>query len=74
MSRDQSPAFSRFIIRSPLLDSGIISLQITGVGDTEPLQPYPESLEGLLAGDWNRIAAANTRVEFKFLPAEDAGL
>ena len=37
-------------------------------GNTDPLMPYPLTADGVTAGAWNRIAAANQRVEISLVP------
>ena len=45
-----------------------IKVVITSFGDEHPVQAYPALSEVKTAGDWNRIARLNTRIEFKIVP------
>ncbi len=47
---------------------GPISIKLVPVGVFEPLAPYPADSDIPLAGDWNRIAARNQRVEMILRP------
>jgi hypothetical protein len=44
--------------------SGAITVAIENGGSGRPSTPYPARTDTLIAGDWNRAAAANNRVEF----------
>jgi len=44
--------------------AGAISVAIENAGSAHPIVPYPPRGEALTAGEWNRAAAANNRVEF----------
>lgn len=47
---------------------GPVSIKLVPVGVFEPLAPYPADSDNPLAGDWNRIAARNQRVEMMLRP------
>jgi CheY-like chemotaxis protein len=60
----QSLAFANLIAGIRQRASGSISIELeTGVMPRNTT-PYPVRTEGLTAGEWNRVAAANNRVEF----------
>jgi CheY-like chemotaxis protein len=61
----QSLAFANLIAGVRQRASGAISIDLES-GATSPhnTTPYPVRTEGLTAGEWNRVAAANNRVEF----------
>jgi hypothetical protein len=44
--------------------AGAITVAIENAGGARPSTPYPARVESLTAGEWNRAAAANNRVEF----------
>lgn len=62
-SGGQSAAFRDFLQQSPELGSGNISLEIVPKGAAEPRVEYPAVSAVKTAGDWNRIARLNNRVE-----------
>ncbi len=47
---------------------GEIRFAISSQGSTQPRHAYPAFSQGITAGEWNRIAAANHRVEIRVLP------
>jgi CheY-like chemotaxis protein len=59
----QSVAFANFIRLADERSGGRIRYEIISLGNSDPLMSYPASAEGMTAGSWNRIAAANNRVE-----------
>jgi len=48
---------------------GAITVAFDDAGSTRPAAPNPPRSESLTAGEWNRAAAANNRVEFAAEPA-----
>lgn len=65
---EQSVAFANFIRVAGERSGGRLRYQIVSLGNSDPLIPYPLTAQGMTAGDWNRIAAANNRVEITLLP------
>ena len=59
----QSEAFAEFLAAAPLLNRGGIEVDaaLLGMRDSRPRYPYPPEVR--TAGEWNRIAALNNRVE-----------
>ena len=47
---------------------GEIRFEISSHGSTQPRNAYPAFTQGISAGEWNAIAAANHRVEIRILP------
>jgi hypothetical protein len=41
---------------------------LESAGNSRAATPYPQRSESLTAGEWNRAAAANNRVEFSAEP------
>jgi hypothetical protein len=64
----ESVAFANMIATAQRNSGGRIDVQV-GAGSAEEIQtPYPPVSDTLLAGDWNRVAAANNRVELRWEP------
>ncbi len=68
--QQQSLAFANLIAGVRQRTSGNILVAMDGSGPARNVAPYPARTETLTAGEWNRAAAANNRVEFN---AESAG-
>jgi hypothetical protein len=60
----QSLAFANLVAGVRQRSGGAISVVLESAGFTRGTAPYPPRSETLTAGDWNRVAAANNRVEF----------
>jgi CheY-like chemotaxis protein len=60
----QSLAFANLIAGVRQRTAGAITVAIESAGSARPSTPYPARVESLTAGEWNRAAAANNRVEF----------
>jgi len=63
VSLRQSVAFANMISTARENSKGALDLQISAGTADETITPYPPISEGLTAGEWNRVAAANNRVE-----------
>ena len=70
LSDRQTSHFEFFRAASPVLaDSGIeLDVVVRDRSDSEPRVPYPANPQ--TAGDWNRIAAINNRLEYSLQPDE----
>jgi len=64
----QSIAFANFIATSPLVNNSGISIERVSHLYSRPRAPYPPQQQGVTAFEWNRIAAANNRVEVTLVP------
>jgi len=64
----QSLAFANLVAGVRQRSAGTISVVIENVGSSRPASPYPPRTEALTAGEWNRTAASNNRVEFTAEP------
>jgi CheY-like chemotaxis protein len=64
----QSIAFANFAATLRQRSGGAIEIEVENGGRTSPIE-YPEQRENTTAGEWNRIAALNNRVEFRAVPA-----
>jgi hypothetical protein len=64
----QSVAFANFALMLRQRTAGAISVDIVNGGRRAPVG-YPEQGEGSTAGDWNKVAEQNNRVEFRVVPA-----
>jgi CheY-like chemotaxis protein len=62
-SERQSVAFANMIATARENGNGKLDIQISAGSADETLTPYPPAGESLTAGDWNRAAAVNNRVE-----------
>jgi CheY-like chemotaxis protein len=60
----QSLAFANLIAGVHQRTAGAITVAIENAGSAHPSAPYPVRVESLTAGEWNRAAVANNRVEF----------
>jgi CheY-like chemotaxis protein len=60
----QSLAFANLIAGVRQRTAGAIAVAIENAGSAHPSAPYPVRVESLTAGEWNRAAVANNRVEF----------
>jgi hypothetical protein len=66
VSARQSVAFANMIAAARQSANGRIDIEIAAGGADEIVTPYPPVSDGLTAGEWNRIAAANNRVEVRW--------
>jgi CheY-like chemotaxis protein len=64
----QSIAFANFLATSPLVNNSGITIEFVPHLYSRPRVNYPPQQEGVNAFEWNRIAAANNRVEVALLP------
>jgi len=60
----QSLAFANLVAGVRQRSAGQISVSMENAGSSHPATAYPARNETLTAGEWNRAAAANNRVEF----------
>jgi CheY-like chemotaxis protein len=60
----QSLAFANLIAGVRQRTSGAISVLLDDASTTRSAAPYPPRTDAVTAGEWNRAAAANNRVEF----------
>jgi CheY-like chemotaxis protein len=60
----QSLAFANLVAGVRQRTAGAITVALESAGSGHPGTPYPARTESLTAGDWNKAAAANNRVEF----------
>lgn len=60
----QSLAFANLVAGVRQRTAGAITVALESTGTAHPSTPYPARTDSLAAGDWNRAAAANNRVEF----------
>jgi len=60
----QSVDFANLISSIRQRTAGAITVVIENAGSTRPSVPYPQRSDSLTAGEWNRAAAYNNRVEF----------
>ncbi len=65
----QSLAFANLVSGVRQRTGGAITVVIESTGNPRTFAPYPPRNESVTAGEWNRAAAANNRVEFSAEPA-----
>ncbi|HEY6452704.1 MAG TPA: hypothetical protein VIX87_08910, partial [Steroidobacteraceae bacterium] len=65
-SARQSVAFANMIATARENADGKLDVEIGAGTPEETITPYPPVTDGLTAGDWNRVAAANNRVEVRW--------
>jgi CheY-like chemotaxis protein len=65
----QSLAFANLVAGLRQRTSGAITVVFDSSAAPRPAMPYPPRNEALTAGEWNRAAAANNRVEFAVEPS-----
>jgi CheY-like chemotaxis protein len=68
-SQRQSVAFANMISTARQNATGKIDVQISAGSADEVVAAYPAVSDALTAGEWNRAAAANNRVEVHWQPA-----
>jgi CheY-like chemotaxis protein len=66
----QSIAFANFLATSPLVNDSDIRIEIVAHGYDRPHLKYPSRASDLPAHEWNRIAAANNRIDVILAPAD----
>jgi len=64
----QSIAFANFLATSPLVNNSGINIEMVSHHYNRPRVPYPPQQQGVTSFDWNRIAAANNRIEVTLIP------
>jgi CheY-like chemotaxis protein len=67
-SQRQSVAFANMVSTARQNSAGKIDVQISAGSADEVVTPYPAVSDTLTAGEWNRVAAANNRVEVHWQP------
>jgi CheY-like chemotaxis protein len=60
----QSLAFANLVAGVRQRSAGQISVSMENAGPSRPVSAYPARNETMTAGEWNKAAAANNRVEF----------
>jgi CheY-like chemotaxis protein len=65
----QSLAFANLVAGVRQRTAGAITVDLESTGTAHPSMPYPARTDSLTAGDWNKVAAANNRVEFSVEPS-----
>ncbi len=60
----QSLAFANLVAGVKARTAGTVTVAIEPAGSGKTVAPYPTRTEAITAGEWNRAAAANNRVEY----------
>ena len=70
LGRRQSASFAGFLQNSSLTTGDAVNVQVVSHGRSRPFLEYPIFSNIQTAGEWNRVARLNNRVEFTFVPRE----
>lgn len=65
----QSLAFANLVAGVRQRTAGAITVALESTGTAHPATPYPARTDSLTAGEWNKAAVANNRVEFSLEPS-----
>jgi hypothetical protein len=68
-SQRQSVAFANMLALARAGAAGRYTVELSAGSPEEALTPYPPVSDTLSAGEWNRAAAANNRVEVRWQAA-----
>lgn len=68
MGARQSLGFARFLANAPY-GNGRINVEVASYGKEKPLHKYPAPYSVRTAGEWNRIARLNNRIEVTITPS-----
>jgi hypothetical protein len=63
----ESVAFANMLAAMRKVTGDNIEIQVAGGGADEAAHAYPEQVEATTAGEWNRVANANNRVEVRWV-------
>jgi hypothetical protein len=66
----QTVDFANFLAGSPLVNQAGITVEIIAHDRTDSVARYPYPNDTVSAGEWNRVAGLNHRVEFSVVPAD----
>lgn len=72
LASEQTVSFGSFLASSPLVNSGDIQIAIYPVTGDESRYRPEASAGNLTAGEWNRMAQLENRVEISLVPADTA--
>lgn len=70
-SAKQSVAFANYLAALGQLEDQGIRISVNARGNSSPLYSYPARSADSMAGDWNRIAQQNNRVQVRLLANAD---
>ena len=65
-SERQSVAFANMIAAARQSSSGKLDIEIAAGSADETITPYPPVTDALTAGEWNKVGAANNRIEVRW--------
>ncbi len=68
MSSRQSVAMRDLLFSEEIASGGRLRFSVAPRGTSSPLQNYPLAAAGVTAGEWNRIAGVNNRIQITLLP------
>lgn len=67
LSDRQTPGFERFLAELPVIEASGIELEFIARQRADSVRRVPYPVAPVTAGEWNRVAAENNRVEFSLL-------
>ena len=68
MSAKQSVGFANYVAAINIQENAPIQIEVDAHGNSIPSFPYPATVEGISASEWNRIAGQNNRVLVSLVP------
>lgn len=68
-AQQSSVAFANYMNTIPSITAGALRVEVNNAG-RRPAVAYPPQSDALPAGEWNRIAVLNNRLEYSLVPAE----
>ncbi|MEZ5550630.1 MAG: response regulator [Pseudomonadales bacterium] len=67
VSERESVGFAEFIANSPFLQDSGIEVELVAHDRERSFAQYPYPLDSAVAGDWNRVAGLNNRLEYSLI-------
>jgi len=67
----QTIGFANFINSYSVEEGGAVEIFVDADAQGEPIVPYPEPYSVKTAGEWNRVAAQNQRIQVSLFPRTD---
>ena len=68
MSAQQSVGFANYVAALNMQSDSGIRIEVDAHGNSNPSFPYPPTLKGIVASEWNRVASQNNRVQVSLQP------
>jgi hypothetical protein len=68
MSAQQSVGFANYVAALNMQSDAGIQIEVDAHGNSNPSFPYPPTVKGITASEWNRVASQNNRVQVSLQP------